>query len=226
MKKYNSLLFIALLFIANIFAQSKNPTSNKEVQDRMKQAQQQLDKLTPEQKKMMQQMGFSTEVPSMPKGITDEQVSMSMGGDDVPKKNMTLINAIPKTTLTAATLPPYINSLNEYIDKGISGVAKQAGQNIYTNYKINKFSTEAIGNVALGIWTTGQLELAVVIMGKACTDNVPDADLLSNFAAMLSMSGVPHKAIPLLEYLNKQYPDNTTILNNLWAGMVLLRRNG
>ncbi|AHF17274.1 hypothetical protein NIASO_05065 [Niabella soli DSM 19437] len=29
------------------------------------------------------------------------------------------------------------------------------------------------------------------------------------------MSGAPQKAIPLLEYLNKQYPDNTTILNNL-----------
>lgn len=215
MKKYYSVLFIALLLVGNIAAQTKNPTNNKEVQDRMKQAQQQLDKLTPEQKKMMQQMGFSTEVPSMPKGITDEQVSVAMGGDNVPKKNMTLINAIPKITLTAATLPPYIKSLNEYIDKGISGVAKQAGQNIYTAYKNNKFSTEAIGNVALGIWTTGQLELAVVIMGKACTDNVTDADLLSNFAAMLSMSGAPHKAIPLLEYLNKQYPDNTTILNNL-----------
>lgn len=51
MKKYNSLLFIALLLAGNIAAQTKNPTNNKEVQDRMKQAQQQLDKLTPSKKR-------------------------------------------------------------------------------------------------------------------------------------------------------------------------------
>lgn len=50
MIKYNSVLLIALLFAGNIAAQSKNPTSNKEVQDKIKQAQQQFDKLTPEQK--------------------------------------------------------------------------------------------------------------------------------------------------------------------------------
>ncbi len=218
MTKYNSILFIALLFAANAMAQQKNPTSNKEIQDKIKQAQQQLDKLTPEQKKMMEQMGMSTTVPSMPNGFSDADVKAAVTGGSafgVPSKNNTLIAAIPKITLTAASMPEYIKSLNDYIDKSISGPAKQAGQNIYTDYKNNKFSTEAIGNAALGIWTTGQLELAVVVMAKACTDNVTDADLLSNFAAMLSMSGAPHKAIPILEYLNKQYPDNTTILNNL-----------
>lgn len=180
MIKYNSLLLVALLFAANILAQSKNPTSNKEVQDKIKQAQQQMNNLTPEQKKMMEQMGISTKVPSIPGGFSDADIKAAVGGDafSVPSKNATLIAAIPKITLTAATLPPYIKSLNEYIDKRISGEAKQAGQKIYTDYKNNKFSPEAIGNAALGIWTTGQLELAVVIMGKACTDNVTDAVLL------------------------------------------------
>lgn len=217
MRKYNLAIFIALLFATNVVAQSKNPTSNKEIQDKLQQAQQQLDKLTPEQKKMMEQMGMSTSVPSKPTGYTDADIKAAVGSDaySVPSKNMKLIAAIPKITLTAAMLPSYIKSLNEYIDKGISGNAKQAAQSIYTDFKNNKFSPEAIGNAAVGIWTTGQLELAVLVIGKACTDNVADADLLSNFAAMLSMSGAPHKAIPLLEYLNTQYPDNTTILNNL-----------
>ncbi|MBS1730729.1 MAG: hypothetical protein JSS67_08110 [Bacteroidetes bacterium] len=217
MRKYNLAIFIALLFATNVVAQSKNPTSNKEIQDKLQQAQQQLDKLTPEQKKMMEQMGMSTSVPSKPTGYTDADIKAAVGSDaySVPSKNMKLIAAIPKITLTAAMLPSYIKSLNEYIDKGISGDAKQAAQSIYTDFKNNKFSPEAIGNTAVGIWTTGQLELAVLVIGKACTDNVADADLLSNFAAMLSMSGAPHKAIPLLEYLNTQYPDNTTILNNL-----------
>ena len=87
MIKYNSVLLIALLFAGNIAAQSKNPTSNKEVQDKIKQAQQQFDKLTPEQKKMMEQMGMSTNVPSMPAGVTDAQIGLAVGGDEVPKRN-------------------------------------------------------------------------------------------------------------------------------------------
>ncbi len=209
---------VITLFVGTaVSAQTTNPASTKEIQDKIKQAQQQLDKLTPEQKKMMQQMGMSPSVPSMPAGITDTDVKAAMNRDafSVPPKNVTLIAAIPKITLTAAALPAYIKSLNDYIEKGISGEAKQAAQLIYAEYKKNKFSTQAIGNAAVGIWISGQLETAMCIMGKACADNATDADLLSNFAAMLSMGGATHKAIPVLEYLVKQYPDNTTILNNL-----------
>lgn len=207
----------ALFFAAVVSAQTTNPTTTKEMQDKIKQAQQQLDKLTPEQKKMMEQMGMSTTVPSMPAGITDADVKAAVNGDvfSVPSKNTRLIASIPKITLTASTLLSYIKSLNEYIEKGISDEAKQAAQFIYADYKKNKFSPEATGNAAVGIWISGQMETAVCIIGKASADNASDADLLSNFAAMLSMGGAPHKAIPVLEYLVKQYPDNTTILNNL-----------
>src|SRR6218665_3223 len=102
--KIVSVISIALLFTVNTSAQSKNPTSTKELQDKMKQAQQELDKLTPEQKKMMEQMGFSAAVPSMPAGVTDAGVSAAMGGAEfgVPSKNNALLGAIPKVTLTAA----------------------------------------------------------------------------------------------------------------------------
>lgn len=89
------------------------------------------------------------------------------------------------------------------------------GQNVYSYCKTNKYEISAIGNEAVGFWTIGCPEIAVYIIGRACADNTSDADILSNFAAMLSMGGAPHRAIPLLEYLNKQYPDNCTILNNL-----------
>lgn len=215
--KYLSILFLAFLLTANASAQQKNPTNKKELDDKIKQAQQQLDKLTPEQKKMMEQMGISTKVPSMPAGATDADVKAAVSGGafDVPSKNAGLIAAIPNITLTAATVPSYVKSLNEYIEKGIANDAKFTGQNAYTYFKTNKYTAEMIGNEAVGFWTMGQPEIAVYIMSKACADNASDADMLSNFAAMLSMGGAPHRAIPLLEFLNKQYPDNTTILNNL-----------
>lgn len=75
-------------------AQQTNPTNNKELQDKIKQAQQQLDKLTPEQKKMMEQMGMSTNLPSNQQMYADELIGLAVGGDGVPKKNLSLINAI------------------------------------------------------------------------------------------------------------------------------------
>lgn len=215
--KYFCTIVFAVLMGTIVSAQQKNPTTTKEIQDKIKQAQQQLDKLTPEQKKMMEQMGMSTTTPSLPTGITDADVKTALGGDafSVPSKNATLIAAIPKITLTAATLPSYIKSLNDYIQKGLADDARFNGENAYNYFKNNKCDAQMMGNEAIGFWSMGYPAIAVYMAGKACTDNVADADLLSNFAAMLSMGGAPHKAIPLLEYLSKLYPDNTTILNNL-----------
>ena len=214
MKKI-SLFIYGFLMAGSIFAQQTNPTNNKEVQDKIKQAQQQLDKLTPEQKKMMEQMGMSTKVPGMPAGATDAQIGLAVGGDGVPTRNAALIAAIPSITLTTTTVPSYIKTLNEYIEKNIASDVKIFGQQVYSAFKQNKYDAASIGNAAIGYWAIGNPDIAVYLMGRACADDALDADLLSNFAAMMSMGGAPHKAIPLLEYLNKQYPDNTTILNNL-----------
>lgn len=216
--KYLSLtFFILLLTEINISAQSNNPTTTKEIQDKLKQAQQQLDKLTPEQKKMMEQMGMSPNGITMPTGITDADVKAAVNGDafSVPSKNATLIAAIPKITLTAAMIPAYLKELTAYIEKGIAADAKFIAENAWTYFKNNKLTPAMMGNEAIGFWSMGKPDIAVYMMGKACAEDAADADMLSNFSAMLSMSGAPHKAIPLLEYLSKLYPDNTTILNNL-----------
>lgn len=218
--KYKNLHLLAIGFLlsAIAYSQQKNPTTNKELQEKIKQAQQQLDKLSPEQKKMMEQMGMSTKAPAAPTNYSDADINAAVSGGSafgVPSKNNTLIGAIPQITLTAANLPGYIKTLNDYVEKGVANDAKLTGQNMYAFFKTNKYTAEAIGNEAVGLWTIGQPEVAVYIMGKACADNATDADLLSNFAAMLSMGGAPHRAIPLLEYLDKQFPDNTTIQNNL-----------
>ncbi|ATP56929.1 hypothetical protein CPT03_10775 [Pedobacter ginsengisoli] len=216
MKRLTTLM-IATLITTAAFAQSKNPTNKKEINDKVKQAQQQLDKLTPEQKKMIEQLGISSKVPSIPAGTTAAGINAAIGGDafGVPSKNTALIGAIPQITLTAAMVPTYVKSLVDYVQKGVADDTKVFGQQMYAVFKTNKYDAMAIGNAAVGYWSSGQLELAVYLIGRACADNGSDADMLSNFAAMLSMGGAPHRAIPLLEYLNKQYPDNSTILNNL-----------
>ncbi len=216
MKKY-CILVVWCIYSVVSFAQQKNPTTVKEIKDKQKQAQQALDGLTPEQRKMMDEMGikFPAANGSLPAGTTDTQVALAVGGDGVPTKNAVLIGSIPKITLTAATLPAYIKTLNEYVEKSVAADAKSFGLQVYNSFKSNKYDAASTGNGALGFWATGNLEIAVFIMGRTSADDPSDADLLSNFAAMLSMGGAPQRAIPLLEYLNKLYPDNTTILNNL-----------
>ena len=68
----------------------------------------------------------------------------------------------------------------------------------------------------------GHWEKALFIMGKVCIDDVTDADNLNNYAAFLVMTGGEQAAIPILEYLDEKYPDNSTIKNNLgqaWFGL-------
>ncbi len=214
-----ALLFVTLSIITlAAFAQNKNPATKKEIDARMKQAQDALDKLTPEQRKMMEQMGMSAKVPALPAavaGASNAQIAAAVNEDGVPAKNAVFIAAIPKISLTAATLAAYVGAINEYISKNLGNESKQAGQYFYSGLKSQKYRASEIANIGVGFWTSGQPEIAVYILGKACTDNSTDDDMLSNLAAMLSMGGAPHHAIPLLEYLSKKYPNNTTILNNL-----------
>jgi len=204
--------FTRLLFAS---AQTSNPTTKAELEARQKQLQQQLDKLTPEQKKMMEQMGMTPKVPAMPTGTTDADVKAAVsGGMGMPPKNASLIAAIPAITITDANIGSYLTDVNKYITGHLSDEGKLAGETFYKGMKDAGFDATAIGNNATGIWINGELEPAVYISGKVCANDTKNTDNLSNLAAMLSMAGAPQMAIPLLDFLNKKFPSNTTILNN------------
>jgi len=71
------------------------------------------------------------------------------------------------------------------------------------------------GNTAIACWINKEHDLALYLLLKACIELPEDNLLLNNFATCLSMSGLPDKAIPMLEYLKNKLPNNATILNNL-----------
>jgi tetratricopeptide (TPR) repeat protein len=59
-------------------------------------------------------------------------------------------------------------------------------------------------------------------MGKICANDPRNTDNLNNYAAMLTMHNAQHLAIPILNNLNKKFPGNSTVLNNLgqaWFGL-------
>jgi hypothetical protein len=71
------------------------------------------------------------------------------------------------------------------------------------------------GYTAIAFWVNKEHDLALYLLLKASIQLPQDNLLLNNFATCLSMSGLPEKAIPILEYLKNKLPDNATILNNL-----------
>jgi tetratricopeptide (TPR) repeat protein len=78
------------------------------------------------------------------------------------------------------------------------------------------------GYAGIGFWLNHELDVGIYLMLKACIAQPDDLVLLNNFAACLSMSGVPEKAVPLLDYLNRKIPGRPTVLNNLgqaWLGL-------
>lgn len=76
-------------------------------------------------------------------------------------------------------------------------------------------SPSEIGNTAVGLWMVGRLQVALHLMGKAVAADPANIDNQCNYAAMLTMSGGAELAIPTLEKLAKQFPHNSTVLNNL-----------
>ncbi len=76
-------------------------------------------------------------------------------------------------------------------------------------------SPAAQGNVAVGLWMTGRLQVALELMGKAVAADPANTDNQNNYAAMLTMSGAASQAVPVLEQLAQKFPDNPTVLNNL-----------
>lgn len=150
------------------------------------------------------------------KGLEDESESA------VVKKDIARINLLPKKILSNAELPVFLKNVQLGVEKIIPVAEKTEALNIYNETKSKYRSTAVVANAANGCWMLGHWEKALVIMGKACIDDMNDADNLNNYAAFLIMTGGEQAALPILEYLNEKYPDNSTILNNIgqaWFGL-------
>ncbi len=66
-------------------------------------------------------------------------------------------------------------------------------------------------------------------MGKTCQDDPGNMDNINNYAAMITMAGAEQAAIPILQNLNRRFPGNSTLLNNIgqaWFGLGDMEKAG
>ncbi|HZI52804.1 MAG TPA: hypothetical protein VFD56_03840, partial [Chitinophagaceae bacterium] len=230
MKKY-LLVFVLLFVIATAFTQAgkkppakEKPPTQKEMDDMMQEMHKAMDDMSPEDKRMMDSMGFKMpSMPTMPK-MTDKQIADAFEEENriVPVKDVARIGQISKQPLTNAAIPAYLNTVHADIITRLDPYVNESGEKVYQWLKKEYKSATGTGNAAVGFWMMGKPEIAIYIMSKACKDDPADADNLNNFSALLTMAGAEQHAIPLLENLNRKYPKNTTILNNIgqaWFGL-------
>lgn len=140
----------------------------------------------------------------------------------VPKRDAIRINMLPKKVLNNAELFLFIKNVQASVEKIIPVAERAEALNIYNETKAQYKTPSIIANAGTGLWLSGHWEKALFLMGKTCIDDMNNADNLNNYAAFLIMTGGEQAAIPILEYLNSRYSNNSTILNNIgqaWFGL-------
>lgn len=239
------LLMIIMIIAKPAFTQAPSKT---EIQAKMSQAFNSVNDKVIELEKRLAEAKKNKEDPDTIKSLEDEiilmkkQLTMMKGVNSgisnmsektikqatenenlvVPKKDLARINSLSKKILTETELTLFIKNIKAGVEKLIPAVERTEALNIYNETKAKYKTTAIVANAASSCWMLGHWEKALFIMGKSCTDDITDADNLNNYAAFLIMTGGEQAALPIIEYLNSKYPDNSTILNNMgqaWFGL-------
>jgi len=218
--------FSILLLIPGSYAQTKSkekaPAGN-EMDEMMKEAQKELDNMSPEDKKLLEGMGVKMPSMNSVPQATDQQLqnANNISESAIPKKDPGRITRALSVTINDAGMPAYIDKVNTFVTNKMKPDYKERAEEIYQSLSQNSPVSGNPGQSAVAFLIEGKPMLALYILGKACKA-FPDADNLNNYAAVLTNFGAEQLAIPILNNLNKHYPKNSTICNNIgqaWFGL-------
>jgi len=129
----------------------------------------------------------------------------------VPKKDIARINAIPKKKLIQTDMVLYAANLyNKIMTKGnaaeIAIVKKVVAKSPAAN---------DLGSAAILCMMQGHPLASMALSMKAVQADPKNVNWQNNMASLLTQYGYPEQAIPVLEKLRTDFPDNSTVLNNL-----------
>jgi hypothetical protein len=229
MKKYLVLTVLILLTLTfHLSAQTKQkskqkeePPTQAEMAEMMKEMEKAMDEMSPEEKRAMDSMGIKMPSANSIPQMTDAQIREAYENESriVPLKDPNRIKMATSVTVPTAGMSAYVDKTHQAVLKKLSPAAKTKGAEILQQTVKLKSSA---ANAAVGLWMDGKPTLALYVMGEACKNNPSNANNLNNYAAFLTMCGAEQMALPILINLNKRYPRNSSILNNItqaWLGL-------
>lgn len=191
----------------------------------MKEMQSAFDGMSAEDQKILDSMGVK--MPNM-KNIQQMAAFAAANLDKAepevlfPKRDAGRIAAVYKTNLTKAGTAAYLQSVHQKIKQIIPEALQQKFQQQLEQLRSLQQGKNLTATAAVGYWTLGNPQAALLLMSQACNEDPSNDNNLNNLSAMLNMTGGEHLALPVLQLLNKQYPRNSTILNNIahaWFGL-------
>ncbi len=224
---YKKLLLSAAIFLSQFaLAQPAKKTdkapTNAEMQKMMKEAQKAMDEMSPEDKKMMEEMGIK--MPDMnkviPKGVTDKQLQQAYEDDKlwVPRKNAALIAKASKKLAGEADLKSFLATSCANIKKGLGAKHMADIEQVIKEIK-EKAGGGNTGytSAATILMLASKSKLALAAFVKAYEQPAATVDYndLNNFAALCNMMGGVQVSMPVLNFMDGKFPNNEIILNNI-----------
>lgn len=125
--------------------------------------------------------------------------------NEIPKVSTRLIAGTPATE---AAILAYLNAILLKAQSALSPAKKTKAAQYFGKGR-------ETGYYGVVFWINKEHDLALYLMLKACIEMPQDKLLLNNFATCLSISGLPEKAIPILDYISNKLPHNGNVFNNL-----------
>jgi len=95
---------------------------------------------------------------------------------------------------------------------GLDAASKDDADRILKKFGGNQ---TALNNAAAVAWVQSCPGSSLLLAAEAARLDPSNANAANTLAALLVQAGYAHKGIPLLAYLEKRFPDDPTILNNL-----------
>lgn len=213
----NFLPLIIMLTSFSLFAQQ--PT--KQEMEEMKKMMEQM-KADPEMQKAMKQFGMDMNtVENSMNALENNGFGAYYEFEEfmTPKKDGARIARIPKKILTNAELPAHLAKAAKVVDAAFQGEDRKIADQLLS--KVSSYHPDSLAAIANGLWMTSNYLPATYFMGNASQKD-PNPDNLNNYSAFLVMLGGEELALPVLQKLNKEFPGNSTILNNIgqaWFGL-------
>jgi tetratricopeptide (TPR) repeat protein len=222
-------LFIASAVLLNLTLCSKTLMAQQPTKKEMEEMRKAMEemKADPEMVKAMKEYGIDMKmVENSMNAVEKDGFGAYYEFEEfmTPKKDDARIAIIPKKTLTNAELAAHLVKATKAVDAAFQGDDRKIADQLLS--KVSSYHPDSLSAIANGLWMTSNYLPATYFMGKASQKD-PNPDNLNNYSAFLLMLGAEELAIPILQKLNKEFPGNSTLLNNIgqaWFGLGDLNR--
>ncbi|MBX3253598.1 MAG: hypothetical protein KF862_05605 [Chitinophagaceae bacterium] len=192
----------------------KQPAKKEQsMEEMMKEMKKEMESMDPEDRKIMEEMGMFDllkNVENVTKGVDMEKV-MAMADAEaqakqIPKKPSGL--SIPPTPAGKEQLKAYLQPILQSTEAAMKPESKAEAKKY-----LNKGAETA--QAAIGFMLKKEWDKALYLLLNTCIANPEDYASLNNLGAMITMAGYAHKSLPVLQYVQKQFPQSPTLLGNM-----------